>query len=178
MQDHLLDVKLMADDVLMAYRGKGFKAWTESFNYNLPLVPGTLIGIGDGGPGRVDPPPRFAIDADSLYVWLATALIQRNVTDPFGGAEAANMPTNALRCRISTMSDSYQLNGPGFRPIEALTGVGEWPHFFAYPMILAPSETVLVELDMADESARTELTLIGVKLFTEPYTRTIIRPDH
>lgn len=165
MRNYTHDLAIMADDVRDAYERRNYRASTRFFTYQTPRVD-------TGGTPFIPVEATTQIDGDSLFVWCGiTGTLRDEHPAVSGGA--------AVFFRITILSSLYQLTGKDFTPWGACTGVGEAPHVFGIPIILVPGERVRVEWEVVEEQGQgSQLTLIGFKLFTQPYTREILQAVH
>lgn len=62
-------------------------------------------------------------------------------------------------------------------PHQALVGAADAPHVLGFPYILPPGARLEALLRGSGEVGPVRLTLEGVKLYTQPYTRAVILPD-
>ncbi len=169
MWSYTIDLKLMGDDVALAYRRAGFKVKTHTFFYNFPQL--TAVNLNDRAS------TLLSIDQDSLYVVLALSHYKR---------QADTRLTALLGCglKITDLQNSYTFGDVDLVPSEAIAGSGEAPSILPFPYILVPGSKVraeIVNLNGATVFAGFKvdlfLCLIGLKLITTPFTKQIIMPE-
>lgn len=163
----LADMRIMLDDVCLAYRQAGYEVSTRAFQYHSERVTVT-----DAAPRRT--PAVVQVDEDSLFIW--TGLSYFNNDTDHGGMMSQYA---GLRLTLRLLSSDAMIIGPDLIPAPAALGSGEAPHLFGYPIILKPGEEVAVAWAQAGEGgANVQIGLLGCKLFTKPYTRDAIYPSH
>ena len=161
-----IDEMLMLDETRLAYERRGHKVQTRAFSYSTPPV--LLLPV-----QTVAAPVLFATDKDSLYVWTGLLHSERD-TDHFGGFGDAS----GLTVRIELMGTAFLLTGDGNRLVGRMSGSGEWPHLFSYPLILPPGERVVATFRGGNNGTdQVQLTTLGAKLYTDPYTTATYGPD-
>lgn len=161
----------MLDDTRRAYQARGFQAWTKPFRFSSEILNGNDPAAGGDGTPSVS---VIAIDNDALFVW--TGITAAGLDNDHPSYPSANM---AIYARLTVLGPGYPLTGTIFIPYAATTGWGEAPHFFSMPMVLPPGERVQVEIVGLEEPFRNLIvTLLGGKLYTNPYTTKIFQADH
>jgi len=172
MWQHTIDRRIMADDVGRAYRRAGFRVKSDQHTFSFPrLSPATL---------NTRATVTIQIDRDALFVWVATCSSKRQ------GGFASSVA--GLGLQITDLSTRYSFAGPDLLPSEAFTGSAESPYILPFPYIFAPGSTVradVIHLSGGGLSAAPgttpvlfDLSLIGMKLWTIPYTRDVLQPEH
>lgn len=162
--DH--DLAIMADDIRAAYERKNYRASTRFFTYQTPIAtdPGGFI------PAVV----TLETDRDSLFIWCAMS--DRVLDMDHGGGQSGHL---AVFLRVTVVGTGYKITGNRMAPHSVCTGAGEAPHVFGIPIVLIPGERVTAEwLNVEEQFAGAQLTLIGFKLYTQPYTREILQAVH
>ncbi len=169
---YTMDLKLMADDVALAYRRANFKVKTTTFFYSFPQIAAAALNT------RAF--QTLAIDTDSLFVVLA--INHRKQHDIFMRASAG------CGLKITDLQNSYTFGEVTLVPSESIAGSGEAPSVLPFPYILAPGSRVRADIihlagnpnPVAAPDAKVvtvSLTLVGIKLITAPFTRTVIIPE-
>jgi hypothetical protein len=178
---HTIDMKLMADAAALAYRRAAFKVLTRPFFYHFPTMTAATL--------NTKAKATLLIDQDSLFVVLA--LVQSKVhgicnVGPFVAAQ-----DHAAGCglRLTDLQGGYTFGEEFFVPSEAVAGSGQAPSILGFPYILAPGSRMQAEIvhlsgeahvgviDPQNTPIEVDLTLIGIKLVTNPFTRTILSPE-
>ena len=170
-----IDARLMADDVALAYRRKGFDVRTAQFHHNFSVQ--TLASIGATARDSV------AVNADGFFVWLATAMSTRGRVGA-SDYDALNEESALIGVgvRITDVQGSYQFTGPDRLPHQTLAGSAEAPYILGFPYIFRPTSRIQAEFlheygTFSADPVRVQLSLIGVYLWTTPYTRTVYYPE-
>lgn len=161
---HTIDAKLMVDDTARAYRRAGFEVHTAWFQYVFPVADVAVI---DG-----DAPVITETDRDSMFVWVSSSLFYLDASVPshrwFAG----------VSLQITHLDNGYQLVGPDrVLPHQMLTGVDGAEYILGFPYVFAPGSRIRATFRDAGDEGDAFLSLNGVKLYTQPYTRTVILPD-
>jgi len=173
MWQHTIDRRVMVDDVGRAYRNAGLRiTQTAQHHYSFPRLSPALLNDRANAIIQLDP--------DALFVWVATVSSKRQ-----GGFHTS---VAGLGLQITDMQTRYSFAGPDLLPSEALTGSAESPYILGFPYIFAPGSRVradVIHLSGGGFSAAPgttavlfDLSLVGVKLWTVPYTRDVIQPEH
>lgn len=166
-QDFSLDLKLMADDVQLAYRRQGFNVWASDFRYVTERV---IL------PGTADlRPQQLMFQPDSIFVWLATQISIRNAA----GVETFR---STVGVQIQDADSGYFFSSPQTGPIPAqlVCGSTAEPFILPCPYLWPPggrASVVLRTLNTA-QLGTVILELYGFKMFTAPFTRRLYYPDH
>lgn len=161
-----IDLKLMVDDVRRAYERKGFRARTFPFSYCTPEV----------GPvtDNVIRTATLETDRDSLFIWCGITATLRDTEHGINMAAGASIFSG-----LEVLGKAYKITGAQLAPWTSYTGAGLMPHVFGFPLILVPGERVRASWVNVEETFdRAFMALLGAKLFTTPYTRDLIYPDH
>jgi hypothetical protein len=163
------DPRLMADDAARAYRRRGFQVHTSPFRYSFPVVNVTRPGGLDEDQGV-----QLETDRDSVFAWLAIMASFRDEDHP-GALESY---FGGWSLQLTDLSSGYRLVGPDrILPHQALVGYADAPFVLGFPYILPPGANLLAVVRGSGEVGPVRLTLEGIKLFTTPYTRSVILPD-
>ncbi len=154
------DLKLMADDVLCAFRGKGYRVWADEFFYNTERIV---------MPGNTTPQPQtIRFDPDSYFIHLANLISIRNAA----GVEGFR-PTVGFQLRDA--DSGYIFSDPGLGPIPAQLQCGSntEPYLLAAPYLWPPGGRAVVTLLTLNtgQLGTVIVTLWGLKMFTRPYTK-------
>lgn len=168
------DMKIMADDIGLAYRRAGFTVRTYTHYHSFdPLVVATLNARANG---------TIAQEGDSLFAWIATCAGLRQ--------NGLQLTTQGLGLKLTDIQSGFTFSGNQFRPHEAITGSAESPYIMPFPWMLRPHERIRAEiLHFAGIGPTTvpapettpitfQLTLLGIRIYTFPFTRKIILPEH
>lgn len=161
---YTIDAKLMIDDTARAYRRAGFEVHTAAFQYTFPVA--------EPAGQNIDVPVVTETDRDSIFVWVATSAFLFDQSLPshrwFAGQSL----------QIIHLDTGYQLVGPDrVLPHQMLAGVDGAEFVLGFPYVFPPGSRIqAIWRDSGDES-QIFTTLHGVKLYTQPYTRTVLLPD-
>lgn len=168
------DMKIMADDVSLAYRRAGFDVRTYAFYHTFdPLAVAALNAKANG---------TIQQEGDSLFAWLATCGALRQ--------NGRQHTTQGLGLKLTDVQSGYNFSGRDFRPHEAVAGSAESPYIMPFPWILQPYDRVRAEvihfagigpttIPNPDTTPITyQLTLLGIRIYTFPFTRKGILPEH
>jgi hypothetical protein len=169
---YTIDAKLMADDVGRAYRQRGFATKSFQHTFSFPrLSPATL---------NTRATSTITLDSDALFVCVGLVASKRQ-----GGFHTA---VAGLGLKLVDLAGNYSFAGAEPLPSEAFTGSAESPYIFGFPYVFAPNARVkadVIHLSGSGLSAAPtttavlfDLALIGVKLYTTPYTRDVFQPEH
>ena len=168
------DAKLMADDVGLAYRRAGFGVTTRYYTYSFPHLTVATLGAVDR--------QELQIDSDSFFVWCGLA-IQIFAQGKIG----VESFTAGLGLKILDPQTGYNLAassaaGVEHLPHQAFTGSAEAPYLFAYPYILGPGSRLIASAKQQQgvdgQPIDADLSCIGFRLYTSPYTKVLIYPEH
>jgi hypothetical protein len=166
-QDYSLDLKLMADDVLLAYRRQGFKAYSEEFRYPTDRV--VMPGTPDARPQQINFQP------DSIFVQLATIISIAN-------AAGVMTFTSTVGLQIRDADTGYQFNAPvGIEiPAQLIAGSSAEPFILPCPYLWRPGGRCQVGLRTLNTAqlGTVIVDLYGFKLYTQPFTRQLYYPEH
>lgn len=167
-QDYSLDLKLMADDVLLAYRRQGFNAYAEEFRYptNRVILP--------GAPGAFQP-QQINFQPDSIFVWLATLMSDENANDVMTFRSTVGL-------QIRDADTGYQFSAPVNQeiPAQLIAGSCAEPFILPCPYLWPPGGRCLIGLRTLNvaQLGTVIVDLYGFKLYTQPFTRKLYYPDH
>lgn len=168
------DMKLIADDVGLAYRRAGFEVRT--YTYYKTFAPLVVAALNDRANASIQQEP------DSLFAWIGTCAGLRQ--------NGIQHTTQGLGLKMIDVQSGATLAGEDFRPHEAITGAAESPYIMPFPWILRPRERIRAEvIHFAGIGPATipnpnttpitfQLTLIGIRIYTFPFTRKLILPEH
>ena len=162
-----IDLKLMADDVARAYRNARFEVFTQEARYSFDPVTLTVGGATD------EAFVTTQTDRDSIFAWLATAVTGTST-------EQANQVDFGLgyNIQITDLSTGYGVVGPDrLAPHQGICGTGEAPHILGFPYVLGPGARITARFRQGGHASVVRLTLIGVKLYTTPYTTRVLIPE-
>jgi hypothetical protein len=166
-QDFSLDLKLMADDVILEYRRQGFHVWSEEFRYptDRTVLPGT--------PDRR--PLQIPVQPDAFFVHLATLASVVN-------ANGVQTYRSTVGVQIIDLDSSYFYSSMRFQeiPAQLQTGSTAEPFILGCPYIFAPGSRIGVNLRTLNTAqlGTVIVDLYGFKMFTRPFTKHIYFPDH
>lgn len=164
------DLALMIDDVSAAYRRAQFKTWTLAHQYSSERFR-TMVDADTVDGALVE---RIQIDDDSLFI---CAGINMSARDNDHQLDLSAFIGALLTIRLE--SSGYYIAGPVPQPFATCTGTGEALHLFGYPLVLPPGERLRFnQWFNEDQTDSVIITLAGAKMYTRPYTRSIVLPDH
>ena len=156
-----VDMRVMADDVQMAFRAKGFRVWADEFVYATDRI---------AMPGDATLQPRvIRFDPDSYFVHLANAVSIRNAAGVEGFA-----PTIGIQIRDADCGFCFSDDQAGPIPAQLQAGSASQPYILAAPYVWQPGGRALVTfrtLNIGASRATIQLCLWGLKLFTRPFTK-------
>lgn len=174
MWSYTQDMKLMADDISLAYRRAGFDVRTYSYYHTFPpLVVANLNDVANA---------TIAQEGDSLFAWLATCAGLRQ--------NGFQLTTQGLGLKMTDVQSGFTLAGDAFRPHDAIVGSAESPYIMAFPWILRPHDRIRAEVihfagiapaivpNPETTPITFQLTLLGIRIYTFPFTRKLILPEH
>lgn len=169
---YTLDAKLMIDDVARGYRARQFRVKTEQATFSFPRLSPALLN--DRASATIQ------LDQDAIFVCAGLVSSKRQ-----GGFHTS---IAGLGLKLTDLAGQYNFAGPDPLPSESFTGSAESPYFFGFPYIFAPGARVkadVIHLSGSGLSAAPtttavlfDLALIGVKMWTTPYTKDVIQPEH
>jgi hypothetical protein len=170
-----MDLKFMADDVALAYRRKGFTVRTLTHYYNFPTI--TVAALNNRAA------TQLLTDSDSLFAVLAV-----NHRKQYSGQIVASA---GCGIKITDAQTGYSFGEQDLVPSEAIAGCAEAPSILPFPYILAPLSRLRAEIvHLAGHNPSgtlfpnpdttpisVDLTLVGIRMVTSPFTRTILMPE-
>ena len=167
-QPYSLDLKLMADDVICAYRRKGFQAWTYEYRYptNRVVMPGSAAQL------RPEP---ISFLPDCLFIWLGTFITIRNSN----GVEGFR-PTIGVQLKDADSGYVFSSIAFGQIPAQLQAGSAGDPYILPCPYLFRPAGRAVVTFQTLNTAVlgTVQLDLWGVALYTKPFTRDLLFPEH
>jgi hypothetical protein len=162
------DLKTMGDDVALAYRRKGWKVWTQDFMYPTRRV----VMPGDARQTRPEP---ILFQPDSIFCWLATEVTIANAANAIG-----YRPTVGFRIFDTSSSYKFSQQEFGELPAQLHSGQGGSQFLLSFPYLFRPGGRAQVVFRTLNTAALGTilLTLWGLKIYTRPFTRDLLYPEH